>query len=126
MLADEGELVEVVFLETINSQSIGSVRAAYIQQLLQGVDDLVGLCVAKDVDYLSMLCRAFWVYYVPQCVGLDWGIDMLSRRLPPRLVIHDGLQPEVFGVGLALDIGGDTPLEQFLVGGRQATGAVGE
>lgn len=118
MLADEGELLEVMVLETINSQSMDSVRVSYVQQLLQRVYNLVGFCVAENIDDLAMLCRAFWVYHVPQCVGLDWSIDMLSGRLSSRLVIDYCLQPEVFGVGLALDIGGHPPLEQFLVGGR--------
>jgi hypothetical protein len=65
-----------------------------------------------------------WLVFVG--VGLDGGIHMLSRRLAPCLFIDDGLQAEMLGVRLALDIGGDPPLEQFLMSGRDTLRGRGE
>jgi hypothetical protein len=85
---------------------------------------LVRLGVAEDVDDVAMFRSAVRVYHVSQRVGLDGRYRVLTRRLPSRLLVHHGLQSKVFGVGLALDIGGDAFLHMLDMLRGDASGSI--
>jgi uncharacterized protein YlaN (UPF0358 family) len=110
VLAHEGELFEVVGVE----------------KLLQRVDDLIRLGVAENVDNLAMPSCALGINHIPKRIRLDGRHYTLARRLPPCLFIHNSLQTEMSGVGLALDIDGDAFLHVLDMLRSDAPGGIGE
>lgn len=85
---------------------------AHVEQLLQRVEDLVGLDAAEDVDDLAVAGGGAGVDDVAQGEGLD-GADggaAGGQRLRPG--VDDRLQLDLARVGLAHDVLGHAPLEQ--------------
>lgn len=76
---------------------------SYVEQLLQRVDDLVGLDVPEDVDDLAVPCLAFGIHDVLQSEGLQGMDNGLSSRWKPCLWVCDNLEPDMAGIGLAID-----------------------
>jgi hypothetical protein len=119
VLTDERQLCEVVVLFWDEYMCLTKSLSyySYTQQLLQRVDDLVGLNVPEDVDDLAMAPLLVRIDDIPQCERLPRGNDSLSCGRQPCFWIYDDLESDVAGVRLAGDVRGYALLQRTTEGG---------